>query len=396
MIETKNTHKTSRAVIACIAALFVSACSTLGAAGPSTGTLRGADSEAYAGADIAVVDIDGSSVARIAASEKAQSFAQVFADTEFIAPRLAKGDVVSVTVWEAPPAVLFATQLPGAMSIQSGAAQNISLPNQPVDEMGTITVPFIGKVPAEGRTTSEMQTEIIRGLDGRANDPQVLVRLIDNQANNVTVLGKVASTRRVPLSSRGERLLDVLAQAGGPSQEVEQTSIRIARGDVAATMPLDAVILDPAQNIPLLSQDIVTVLHQPYSFIALGAVTRNAEIPFEGSGLTLAQALGRIGGLRDDRADIRGVFVFRFESPDAVDMAQVDIAQARQDGHVPVIYRLDLSQAAGIFTAQDFKIRDDDVVYVSSAPGADLQKFLQTLSNVALSTIAITNSIDRN
>jgi polysaccharide export outer membrane protein len=52
--------------------------------------------------------------------------------------------------------------------------------------------------------------------------------------------------------------------------------------------------------------DVVTALYQPYSFTALGAVGRNAEIDFEGTGLTLTQALGRIGGLRDDRADIKG------------------------------------------------------------------------------------------
>ena len=35
------------------------------------------------------------------------------------------------------------------------------------------------------------------------------------------------------------------------------------------------------------------------------AQSLGAEVPFEGGGLTLAQALGRVGGLRDERADIR-------------------------------------------------------------------------------------------
>ncbi|WP_394730700.1 polysaccharide biosynthesis/export family protein [Altererythrobacter sp. GH1-8] len=386
----------SRILLASLLAVLVGACSTLGAAGPGTGTVRSSDGEPYGAAEIAVVELDSNTNARITASRDAQSFARVFGDPEFFAPRLERGDVVGVTIWEAPPAVLFGGQLTRAGSFDGGAAQGTSLPDQRVDEAGAITVPFAGKVTAAGRTTTQIQSEIIRRLDGKANDPQVLVRLVDNQANNVTVMGKVAQTRRVPLSSRGERLLDVLAQAGGPSQEVEQTSVRVARGELAATMPLDAIILDPAQNIALRPEDIVTVLHQPYSFIALGAVARNAEIPFEGSGLSLAQALGRMGGLRDDRADIRGVFVFRFEEPAAIEPSQIVDVQSRQDGKIPVIYRLDMSDAAGLFLAQDFQVRDDDVIYVSSAPGADLQKFLQTLSNVALSTIAISNSLDNN
>ena len=39
-------------------------------------------------------------------------------------------------------------------------------------------------------------------------------------------------------------------------------------------------------------------------------------------------------------------------------------------------------------------VRDDDVLYVSNAPGADLQKFLTTISNVAFSVIGITNALD--
>ena len=393
---TETSSPLVRALAAVLLAMMVSACSTLGAAGPGTGTVRGAEDETYAAADIAVLDLDGETNARIATAREAQSFAQVFGDAEFVAPRLAKGDVVSVTLWEAPPAVLFGMQLSGAAPLESNAAQGGSVPDQPVDETGAITVPFIGKVAAAGLTTTQVQDEIMQRLYGKANDPQVLVRLVDNQANNVTVMGKVATTRRVPISSRGERLLDVLAQAGGPSQEVGETTVRVARGNVAASMPLDSVILDPAQNIALRADDVVTVLHKPYSFIALGAITRNAEVRFEGSGISLAQALGRTGGLQEDRADIRGVFVFRFEDPSAIDPELLGQLQTTQDGKVPVIYRLNLSDAAGLFVAQDFQVRDDDVLYVSSAPGADLRKFLQTLSNVALSTIAITNALDNN
>ena len=219
------------------------------------------------------------------------------------------------------------------------------------------------------------------------------MRLVENDASNATIIGAVATTRRVPLTGRGERLLDVLAEAGGPREAADKTTIRLTRGTRAASMPLERILLDPAQNITLQTDDVVTVIHQPYSFVALGAVARNAEIPFEGSGLSLAQALGRVGGLRDDRADIRGVFVFRFEDPAALDPALVAAGLTTQDGRVPVIYRLNLSDAASLFVAQDFAIHNDDLLYISSAPGADLQKFLSTLSSVALSTIAIRNSL---
>ena len=138
-------------------------------------------------------------------------------------------------------------------------------------------------------------------------------------------------------------------------------------------------------------KDVVTVLHQPYSFIALGAVARSAEIPFEGRGISLAQALARLGGLRDDKASIRGVFVFRLEDPAALDPEQRAATPATESGRVPVVYRLDLSDARGFFVAQDFMIRDHDVIYVSTAPGAELREFIATVSSLAFSAIGTGN-----
>jgi len=197
----------------------------------------------------------------------------------------------------------------------------------------------------------------------------------------------------VPLGPRGERLLDIIASAGGTRAPVHQTTVQVSRGGASATMPLEAIIADPAQNIRMKPDDVVTVLHQPYSFIALGAVARSAEIPFEGRGISLAQALARVGGLRDNQANIRGVFIFRLEDPAALDSAARGATPATEGGRVPVVYRLDLADARGFFVAQDFMIRDSDVIYVSTAPGAELREFLSTVTSLAFSAIAIGNVI---
>jgi hypothetical protein len=84
------------------------------------------------------------------------------------------------------------------------------------------------------------------------------------------------------------------------------------------TMSLDRVIQDPTQNIRLNPGDVITAFYQPFSFTALGATGKNDEINFEAPGISLTQALGRIGGVQDSRADVKGVFVFRFEEPDAI------------------------------------------------------------------------------
>jgi polysaccharide export outer membrane protein len=103
---------------------------------------------------------------------------------------------------------------------------------------------------------------------------------------------------------------------------------------------------------------------------------------FEAQGITLAQALGRAGGLQDQRADARGVFIFRFEDPAWVPGSKPNAPKNAQ-GKVPVVYRVDLKDPASFFAAQDFPMRHKDVVYVANSPAAELQKFLNIVGSVA-------------
>lgn len=383
-----------RALAAAVLAALLAGCTSLGAAGPSSGQIQRIDGKDYAGSQIALVDLDPESRQRVATFERSQGLAERLGDAEAAAWLIGPGDVLDIALWEAPPAVLFGggAVIPGL----DPGAQNRAVVQQVVDASGAITVPFAGRIEVGGRSPAEVERAIVQRLAGRANDPQASVRLAQNDSRNVTVLGEVAASRRVSLGPRGERLLDIIATAGGPRAPVHQTTVQVSREGASATMPLDAIIADPAQNIRMRPGDVVTVQHQPFSFIAMGAVARSAEIPFEGRGISLAQALARVGGLRDDKASIRGVFVFRLEDPAALDPAARVVAPVTSDGRLPVVYRLDLSDARGFFVAQDFRIRDQDVIYVSTAPGAELREFLATVTSLAFSAIAIGNVIATN
>jgi polysaccharide export outer membrane protein len=392
--HTPATGALARPLLALLLAVMAGACTTLGAAGPSSGQIRKAEGKDYSTTQVALVELNPDSQKRVAAFEQSLGLMQVLgeggADEVLIGP----GDVLNIAMWEAPPAVLFGSG--GVLLGMDAGAQNRAVVQQQVDGTGMISVPFVGQIQAGGRTPAAVERMIVARLTGRANDPQVSVMLTLNDSRNVTVLGEVAASRRVPLGPRGERLLDIIASAGGPRKPVHQTTVQVSRGGASATMPLEAIIAQPAQNIRMSPADVVTVLHQPYSFIAMGAVASSAEIPFEGRGISLAQALARVGGLRPDQANIRGVFVFRLEQPEALDPADRGMTQALGDGRVPVVYRLDLSDARGFFVAQEFQIRDQDVVYVSTAPGAEAREFLQTVTSLAFSVLTIGNVVANN
>ena len=373
--------------------LLGAGCSTIGGSGPSSKAIgRAAKPGAATNQGISIVPLDEAAARRSAAFARSQRFADVFGVVAPTSTVIGVGDVLDIAIWEAPPAVLFGATPPGA-NIGSAIAQSAGIPQQVVGEDGTITIPFVGSVAVRGATPQGVARTIVARLAGRAHSPQAIVRLAQNDSRAVTVMGEVGATRRMPLTPRGERLLDALAAAGGSRQPVAKTTVQLTRAGRTAAMPLDAIVRDPAQNVVLQAGDVITAIFQPYSFVALGAVGQNAEVPFEGGGISLAQALGRIGGLRDDRADVRSVFVFRLEHPEVLDPETAQTARRTAEGLVPVVYRLDLGQGASFFTAQDFAIRDRDVLYVSNAPIADLQKFLNIVSSAAFSVTGINNAV---
>ncbi len=389
-----------RAMAAALVLLSTAGCTAFGASGPTSRAVHSAENRPLAGSLIKVVDVNDAVTRQVLSANRSTTFSEALGDAAPPGTIVGRGDVLGVTIWEAPPAALFgsqaafgATNTGSLLSATAGVSQQTALPEMMVDSQGMIQVPFAGSIPAAGRTPQQIEREIVSRLTGKAHDPQVIVRLVQNANSSVTVVGDVGESRRVTLTPRGERLLDVLAASGGVKQPVGKTTIQITRGDKVVSLPLETVIRDPAENIRLASDDVVTALYQPYSFISLGATGTSAEIPFEETGITLAQALGRVGGLKDDRANVRGVFIFRLENPAALDPAVAATARRTPDGRIPVIYRVDLGNPASFFVAQSFPIRNKDVLYVSSAPLADLQRFVSIVSSMAFSVIGIGQAI---
>jgi polysaccharide export outer membrane protein len=365
------------------AAGSLSACSTLPTSGPSE---RKVDSSAQKAFQIVPVNDDVNR--QLKRTEGMRLFSDVFSDQGQSNELLGPGDVVEVSVWEAPPAVLFSAALGVASSVGTNGAASTSnstasvsgpatLPAQMISGNGTIFVPFVGRVFVVGQTPEDVGAEIARRLDGRANKPQVIVRPITNNTAYVTVVGDVAASARVPLTPHREHLLDALAQAGGTRDPIERISLQLSRGADVCAVPLETIIKDTRQNIFLQPGDVITALFQSNSFTALGASGKSDEIFFEARGISLAQALARAGGLNDLRANAQGVFIFRLESRSAIDLP-ADVPTT-SDGKVAVIYQVDLKDPRTFFVAQNFAMKDKDVLYIANAPAAELAKFLSLL-----------------
>jgi polysaccharide biosynthesis/export protein len=376
-------------LVALVGVLLATGCAQLPNTGPSAGDVQNTQAKPGTGA-VQVVDVDDAVARQLLAKRRYQLFSETLGTDRGPANDIGSGDVLEVSIWEAPPATLFGS---GAVDPRSpSSVRSTTVPEQMVDRDGFITVPFAGRIHAAGQSAQAVEAEIARKLKGKANQPEALVRTVRNASATVTVVGEVSSSVRMPLTAGGERLLDALAAAGGVRQPVSKMTLQITRGSTYQSLPLDVVIRDPKQNVPLRAGDVVTAIFQPLSFVALGATGKNDEINFEAQGINLAQALARVGGLQDLRSDPKGVFVFRFEPENALAWPKLPVTTT-PDGQVPVVYRIDLRNPNSFFVMQNFPISNKDVVYVSNAPAAELQKFLNLIVSVAypvLTTIQLT------
>lgn len=385
----------TRPPLAICMTLALAGCTVMPASGPTARNVNSASSRAAENnASIRIIDVTGDVTRHLLASDHHLQFLRELGEGVPVGAIIGKGDVLDITVWEAPPAALFgASDVGTRYSVMGATGRGTALPEQMVDSDGRINIPFAGSIAAAGRTPQQVAREIDNRLVGKAHQPQAIVRLSRNATATVAVVGDVVSSARIPLTAKGERVLDVLAGAGGVKQPVNKTTIRITRGAKTVAMPLEGIIRDPKQNIILQSDDIITVMYQPYSFVALGAIGRNEEVPMEATGINLTQALARVAGLQDARADVKGVFLFRLETPGNVPPYEEDKVGLTADGKIPVIYRINMKDPATFFLAQNFQIRDKDVLYVSNAPLADFQKFVGVISSTVLpvvTTISVT------
>jgi polysaccharide export outer membrane protein len=265
-----------------------------------------------------------------------------------------------------------------AIAAQSGVP-GTAIPDQQVGADGGISIPYAGRLAAAGKTPHELAQWIERRLAPLAIDPQALVVVTHSAANSVAVTGDAVTGRRVKLSPAGDRLVQVIAAAGGAKAPVRETEVQLTRGGVTASVPLATLIADPAQDIFAKPGDVLSVARRPRTFSVFGATGKNAAITVTRDRLSLSEALGEAGGLLDDRADARAVFVLRYEPDALVRALGQPIATDAPGGVSPVAYRLDLKKANSFLLAQRFAVRDKDVIFVADAPTQPIYAFFQTL-----------------
>lgn len=364
------------AVVLLLALFGLSACSGLPSEGPSASDIERQSSEN----EYIIVDVDAE-IVRTLAELNPYGLSQRFSSTT--AKRrthlVGVGDILSVTVWEADKAGLFAND----------AGNHTTFEALKVDARGRISLPYAGAIRVAGLTPARIQQAIVKRLEGKTIEPQVIVAVKEDYNNAITLSGDVTRPGKYPLALQGDRLIDLIAKAGGTKFPARETYVTFIRNGETAYQLLSTIMESADENIYVVRGDQIYLTHDPKRYTVLGAVTKPGIYTFESARVTVLEAVASAGGLLDQRADSTGLFVFRYERPETLNLLGIDHTRATRGagGRIPAIYRINMKHAKSYFYAQSFILTNRDSVFVANADTAQLEKFLR-LVNLGLTPAA--------
>lgn len=357
----------------------LSACAGVPSAGPTSQEIVQNESSGSVISGYVLVDIDAR-IASIVARRPNSTLSGMFKDGKRPPDvRIGVGDSITVTIWEAAAGGLFST---ASIDRLSPGSRTATLPEQEVAQNGTVQIPYAGRIKVAGLRPAEVESKIVEQLKGKAIEPQAVVTITRNRNNTITVTGEVTNGMLAPVSGKGDRVLDVIAAAGGLKAPAHEAFVRLTRGERTASVPFNAILADARENVYVRPGDVLTVIREPQRFTAFGGTGRNELVPFDAAGMTLEQAVARVGGLLDFRADATGVFLLRFEPASLVAEMLPERKDQIETAYIPVVYRLNLRDANSYFLARAFQMRDKDIIYVANAPLTEVQKVLSVIGTI--------------
>lgn len=285
--------------------------------------------------------------------------------------RVGSGDVLNIMVWNHADL--------NSPTQQSNPQNNQVSRGAWVDESGYISYPLVDKVYAKGKTIDELQNTLTSRLKRYLKNPQVSINVTEFRSQRVSVSGAVTQSGQLPITNIPITISDAIDLAGGVTTNADTQNVKWTHNGIDQTISLQNMQQygDLSQNHLLSNGDIIYVPNNSNSKVyIMGEVGRQASLSIGNHGLNLTQALGEAGGINQNYADATGVFVIR---------------KAAGDKEKPIhVYHLNLKDATSFAMGNEFKLRSEDVIYVTAAPVTRWNRVISQITN----SITNMNSLD--
>jgi len=277
------------------------------------------------------------------------------------------GDVLQIIVWDHPE-----------LTIPAGQFRDAETSGQLVGEDGYLFYPYVGMIKADGMSIAALRDVLTDSLSAYIQNPQLDVRVVGFRSQRVNVAGEVENPGVFPLNDIPMTIADAISLAGGLTENAHKGGVNISRDGRVYEIDLKALYdyADFSQNLTIKHGDIVNVLDRSQQKVfVMGEVRNPNAVEIFNGHLTLAAALGEVGGVNQLSADPSGIYVVR-----------------GTDGDNPQIFHLDSQFATGMLLANRFEMQAQDVIFVDTAGITQWNRVISQLLP-SISIIGIADSI---
>ncbi|MBS1716687.1 MAG: polysaccharide export protein [Armatimonadetes bacterium] len=249
----------------------------------------------------------------------------------------------------------------------------------PIGPDGYFNVPFVGAVKASGKTTNELEAELVKLYREKLGyrNPRISVTIIRYRAIRATVNGFVARPGAYEMR-QGDTILVLLGQSGSllaDRADARRATLRRANSRELIPIDLQALISgDTSQNYSINDGDELNVPERKRPTITvLGTVLQPGIYGFNDE-MTLMDAIGEAHGEVRTRSIMSHVYVTR----------------TLPSGQV-VRYQCDLIKFGKGDYAQNITLQPGDFVYVPENKSPDLNQL-----SALLNTLYFFNQLGRS
>ena len=232
-----------------------------------------------------------------------------------------------------------------------------------VPSTGEIKLPYIGEIRVVGRTLASLSAAVTREVQGVSSSADASVLRTDRLEHQAGVIGEVNRPGNYTFDRSEFDALDLIAAAGGGKEHPDNYIYKLNRGGKSYCYDFCTV-----SNSPFLIEDgdVISVEKDPgYSYYTMGMFEKPCRLQLRGPNTSVADAIVESGGMREGKADPKGIFIFR----DAAYCGEwCTQGKSCLPGTKFTAYVLDLSRADFPLLIQKFRLTERDVVYASEAP----------------------------
>lgn len=275
---------------------------------------------------------------------QSNNIAHLFKKQKVAEYTLTSYDVLSVQLWAYPEIT---------PPITTATADTAKAIGYQIDATGHINLPLVGRYKAAGKTLAQVNTELRQQFARYLKHPDLVARVLSYEGHRYSVQGNVTRGGQFFLNNQPVSVYTALGLAGGITDKGDNSSIQLIRNGVTYHLnPLELEKMGYSLHRLLLQPNdtLYVAARENQKVYVMGESGKNQALNLREQGMSLSDTLGESLGINPLSASSKRIYVLR----------------SNLQQQETTLYVMDLSSLGNFGLANQFTMKQNDIVYVDA------------------------------